>query len=31
MNPGAGELDDRHKREFEEILGTKLRVIYQRY
>lgn len=29
MNPNIGELDDRHKREFEEIVGTKLRVIYQ--
>src|SRR5436190_2630173 len=29
MNPNIGTLDDRYKREFEEILGTKLRVIYQ--
>ena len=28
-NPNIGELEDRYKREFEEILGTKLRVIYQ--
>ena len=29
MNPNIGELEDKYKREFEEILGTKLRVIYQ--
>jgi hypothetical protein len=29
MNPNIGKLDDRYKKEFEEILGTKLRVIYQ--
>jgi hypothetical protein len=29
MNPNIGELEDRYKREFEEILGTKLWVIYQ--
>jgi hypothetical protein len=29
MNPNIGELEDEHKREFEKILGTKLRVIYQ--
>ncbi len=29
MNPNIGELDDKYKREFEEILGTKLRIIYQ--
>jgi hypothetical protein len=29
MNPNIGKLDDRYKREFEEILGTELRVIYQ--
>jgi hypothetical protein len=29
MNPNIGELEDRYKQEFEEILGTKLRVIYQ--
>jgi len=29
MNPNIGKLADKHKREFEEILGTKLRVIYQ--
>jgi hypothetical protein len=29
MNPNIGELEDKHKREFEEILGTKLRVVYQ--
>ena len=28
-NPNIGKLDDRYKKEFEEILGTKLRVIYQ--
>jgi len=27
--PNIAELEDRYKREFEEILGTKLRVIYQ--
>jgi hypothetical protein len=29
MNPDIGELEDKYKREFENILGTKLRVIYQ--
>jgi len=29
MNPNIGALEDRYKAEFEEILGTKLRVIYQ--
>jgi hypothetical protein len=29
MNPRIGKLDDRYKKEFEEILGTRLRVIYQ--
>jgi len=29
MNPNIGKLEERYKREFEEILGTKLRVIYQ--
>jgi hypothetical protein len=29
MNPNIGELDDKYKREFEEILEGKLRVIYQ--
>jgi hypothetical protein len=29
MNPNIGILQDRYKLEFEEILGTKLRVIYQ--
>lgn len=29
MNPNIGELDAKFKREFEKILGTKLRVIYQ--
>lgn len=29
MNPNIGKLEDKHQREFEEILGTKLRVIYQ--
>lgn len=29
MNPAIGNLEDRHLRELEEILGTKLRVIYQ--
>lgn len=29
MNPDIGELEDKYKREFEGILGTKLRVIYQ--
>jgi hypothetical protein len=29
MNPNIGELDDRLKTQFEKILGTKLRVIYQ--
>jgi hypothetical protein len=29
MNPNIGKLDDKYKQEFEEILGTKLRVVYQ--
>ncbi len=29
MNPNIGKLDDKFKKEFEEILGTPLRVIYQ--
>jgi hypothetical protein len=29
MNPNLGLLDETYKREFEEILGTPLRVIYQ--
>lgn len=29
MNPNLGKLEDKYKRELEEILGTKLRVIYQ--
>ena len=29
MNPKIGELKEEYKREFEEILGTKLRIIYQ--
>jgi hypothetical protein len=29
MNPNIGRLDDDLKKEFEEILGTELRVIYQ--
>jgi hypothetical protein len=29
MNPNIGKLEDRYKEEFEKILGTKLRVIYQ--
>lgn len=29
MNPNIGLLENDHKREFETILGTKLRVIYQ--
>jgi len=29
MNPNIGELEERYKAEFEAILGTKLRVIYQ--
>jgi hypothetical protein len=29
MNPNIGTLEDKYKREFEKILGTKLRVIYQ--
>ena len=29
MNPNIGKLNDRYKQEFERILGTKLRVIYQ--
>jgi hypothetical protein len=29
MNPNVGRLEGRYQREFEEILGTKLRVIYQ--
>jgi len=29
MNPNIGEFSDQHKKELEQILGTKLRVIYQ--
>jgi hypothetical protein len=29
MNPDIGKLEDRYKLEFEKIVGTKLRVIYQ--
>jgi len=29
MNPNIGKLEDRYRAEFEEILGTRLRVIYQ--
>jgi hypothetical protein len=29
MNPVIDKLDDKYRREFEKILGTKLRVIYQ--
>jgi len=29
MNPNLGQLDEKQKREFEEILGTPLRVIYR--
>jgi hypothetical protein len=29
MNPNIGKLEDRYRQEFEKILGTKLRVIYQ--
>ena len=29
MNANIGELEDKCRREFENILGTKLRVIYQ--
>ena len=29
MNPNVGKLEERYKLELEEILGTKLRVIYQ--
>jgi hypothetical protein len=29
MNPNIGKLEERDKQEFEKILGTKLRVIYQ--
>ena len=29
MSPGIGKLEERYRREFEEILGTKLRVIYR--
>jgi hypothetical protein len=29
MNPNLGEMDDGFRRELEEILGTRLRVIYQ--
>jgi hypothetical protein len=29
MNPNIGHLKDRYKQEFEEILGTKLRLIHQ--
>lgn len=28
LNPRIGELEDQHKADFEEILGTRLRVIY---
>lgn len=30
-NPSIGSLDDRHRADFEEILGTRLRVIYRHY
>jgi hypothetical protein len=30
INPDIGKLEDRYRQEFEGILGTKLRVIYQR-
>jgi hypothetical protein len=29
MNPNIGKLDDKYERQFEKILGTKLRFIYQ--
>jgi hypothetical protein len=29
MNPNIGKLEEKYKREFEQILGTKLRVIYR--
>ena len=29
MNPNIGKLNNQHKTEFEQILGTRLRVIYQ--
>jgi hypothetical protein len=29
MNPNIGKLEDKYKQEFEKILGTRLRVIYQ--
>ncbi len=29
MNANIGKLEDRYKQEFENILGTKLRVIYR--
>jgi hypothetical protein len=29
MNPNIGKLEDRYRAEFEEILGTRLRIIYQ--
>jgi hypothetical protein len=29
MNPNIGMFDDKYKRELEEILGTKLMVVYQ--
>ena len=29
MNPSIGKLEDKYKRELEDILGTELRVIYQ--
>ena len=29
MNAQIGKLDEKYKRELEEILGSKLRVIYQ--
>jgi hypothetical protein len=31
MNPKIGELEQRYRAEFEQILGTKLRVIYQHH
>jgi hypothetical protein len=29
MNPNIGDLDDKYKSELEEILGSRLRVIYR--
>lgn len=29
MNPKIGRLEDHYRREFEEILGTRVRVIYR--